>query len=797
MNEQCRFFEWADADTTGTSSAVNNPSSLKRPLSNQGHNFGNRNENAPVTGNSASNWPLKIRPSSASSAGASSSTDQKSLVNSHIALDGDATNHQRTAPVIRFTITLEDAEHVSTFIRPSYAPAVKEAVRKFSASAVAAKKTSFGEEKVCIPIEKIIPFETYIQAQVGAELKYEVPRSVLNRLCNYHQLEKKRDHDGDIITRSLEELLPAKLCESLMQFQWYGVNFALKRGGRCLIGDDMGLGKTIQAIAIARVYVENWPLLIVCPSSLRLNWREELLRWLADDLEDEEIRVVMTGKDIEKSLLRVNIISYDLVRKVPEEFLRRCQCVIADESHYLKSGNAQRTKAVTPLLKSAKRALLLSGTPALSRPVELFAQVNAVSNTLFPSYNDYVTRYCNARQTYWGYDVSGSSHLDELHTILRGTLLIRRKKEEVLTQLPEKVRHVMWVETKAGPMKAVARKFQEFEQAKAAVEDADTPEQANALSMRVKGIQNELYALSADAKIDAVLEFCKDTAESGCKFIVFAHHAKVVNKLDQYIQTKLKLGLIRIDGNTPQGDRQALCKKFQADDNKYRVAVLSITAAGVGLTLTKATVVMFAELYWNPGTLLQAEDRAHRIGQRNSIFVNYLLAKKTLDESMWKTVRRKLTVVGQSLTGTAGRMEAEEGKKDDPNGSMGKREGKDIRNFFGKNKKDNCPADDNEVEEIVPTGVNPSSDSDVERVESASTTRPTKMGGKRERSGKTLVLDDAEEMFPIEVHQRKRAATNSNTASNYPFRENASSNIDADLALALKLQAQYDAELEG
>lgn len=693
----------------------------------------------------------------------------------------------------RLKVTLKDAKTLSIPIRLTAPAAVKEAVIKFNdANAEACnKKTSFGEVQAKIPVTKVAEFETFIQAHSpGVELDFDTPRSVLDRLNIYHNSEVQREARGDVIKRPLDELLPSKVGSSLMEFQWHGVHFAMKHGGRCLIGDDMGLGKTIQAIAVARVYMNDWPLLIVCPSSLRLNWKEEILRWLGDDVVEQDIQVYMTGKDAKKSLKRVNIASYDLIRKIPASNLERCQFIIADESHYLKSCNAQRTKIVTPLVKRARRALLLSGTPALSRPVELFSQVNAIAPNLFPCYNDYVIRYCNARQTYWGFDVNGSSNLEELHTILTGTILIRRKKDDVLTQLPEKIRQVTWVETKSSVMRLVEQKHVEFEDAKKAANEASSPEEANGLSMRVKGLQNELYALTAEAKIDSILEFCKDTAESGCKFIVFAHHTKTIDRLDEYVRTKLKLGLIRIDGNTAQADRQALCKKFQQNTNTYRVALLSITAAGVGLTLTKATCVLFAELYWNPGTLLQAEDRAHRIGQRNSILVTYLLAKKTIDESMWKTIRRKLTVVGQSLTGTAAKMEAKEGETTNIPGSNPSFP--PPKPFFPektKTKKSTQQVNackDDDVEEIADDGECEAAETqlcddvmvpDYEKDRIQPTEKDQDLA-KRRRKRKR------EDMFPDVIN-----LTESNAA-----KEHEHSYVDADLALARKLQQQFDAE---
>ena len=129
------------------------------------------------------------------------------------------------------------------------------------------------------------------------------------------------------------------------------------------------------------------------------------------------------------------------------------------------------------------------------------------------------------------------------------------------------------------------------------------------------------------------------------KVLIFAHHQIVLDTIQVEVN-KRKLGSIRIDGKTPSHQRTALCDSFQNDDS-IRVAVLSITAAGVGITLTAASVVVFAEIHFNPGYLVQAEDRAHRVGQKDSVFVQYLIAKKTADDVMWNMVQQKLDVLGQ------------------------------------------------------------------------------------------------------------------------------------------------------
>ena len=163
----------------------------------------------------------------------------------------------------------------------------------------------------------------------------------------------------------------------------------------------MGLGKTIQAIAIAACYRSEWPLLIISPSSVRMNWGEEFKKWL--EVCPLDINVVMTAKEKFDSL--INIVSYDLVHKMLDQLKdKKFKVIIADESHYLKTRTAKRTKALLPVLSNANRVILLSGTPALSRPEELYTQLMAVQPSLFPDFKAFAVRYCNAHK------VTPSSH---------------------------------------------------------------------------------------------------------------------------------------------------------------------------------------------------------------------------------------------------------------------------------------------------------------------------------------------------------------------------------------------------
>ncbi|XP_066489145.1 SWI/SNF-related matrix-associated actin-dependent regulator of chromatin subfamily A-like protein 1 isoform X2 [Tiliqua scincoides] len=422
---------------------------------------------------------------------------------------------------------------------------------------------------------------------------------------------------------------------NLMTFQREGVNFAISRGGRLLLADDMGLGKTIQAICIAAYYRKEWPLLVVAPSSVRFTWAEAFHRWLPS-LSPDSICVIATGKDCHLARL-INVVSFDLLSKMEKQLKTTFQVVIIDESHFLKNIKTARCRAAMPLLKAAKRVILLSGTPALSRPAELYTQIAAVKPSFFSQFHAFGLRYCDAKQRPWGWDYSGSSNLGELKLLLEESIMIRRLKSDVLSQLPPKQRKVVVVapdgmnaRTKAE-LAAAAKEMTKGHKTK--------QEEKEALIL--------FYNRTAEAKTSCVIEYILYLLESGRqKFLIFAHHKLMLDSISEELEKK-NIGYIRIDGTTPSAERQSLCQEFQFSE-KYSVAVLSLTAANMGLTLCSADLVVFAELFWNPGVLMQAEDRAHRIGQTSSVDIHYLVAKGTADDYLWPMVQKKIKVLGKA-----------------------------------------------------------------------------------------------------------------------------------------------------
>ncbi|NXK96372.1 SMAL1 protein, partial [Formicarius rufipectus] len=430
-------------------------------------------------------------------------------------------------------------------------------------------------------------------------------------------------------------VVDSKIVTSLMPFQREGVNFGILRNGRLLLADDMGLGKTIQAICIAAYYQKEWPLLVVTPSSVRFTWAEAFHRWLPS-LSPDSTNVIVTGKDNLTGSL-INIVSFDLLSKMDKQLKSTFQVVIVDESHFLKNIKTARCRAAMPLLKAAKRVILLSGTPAMSRPAELYTQIAAVQPTFFPQFHSFGLRYCDARKMPWGWDYSGSSNLTELKILLEESIMIRRLKSDVLSQLPAKQRKMVVVAPEG--ISAKTKAFLEAEAKKMAKGYKSKQQEKEALLV--------FFSRTAEAKIRSVIEYILELLESGNnKFLVFAHHKIMLDSVVAELEKK-HVEYIRIDGSTPSAERQSLCQKFQFSEQQV-VAVLSLTAANMGLTLSAADLVVFAELFWNPGILIQAEDRAHRIGQTSSVNVHYLVARGTADDYLWPMIQEKIKVLGKA-----------------------------------------------------------------------------------------------------------------------------------------------------
>ena len=460
--------------------------------------------------------------------------------------------------------------------------------------------------------------------------------------------------------------------QALLPYQRAGVAYALQRPAT-LLGDEMGLGKTVQAIGVANATGAR-RVLVVCPLSVKVNWEREISKW---STADPPLSIGhATAKEWPKT--DVVVVHWDVLAR-HEAHLRERQwdLVVADEVHFAKNKSAQRTKALfgdpkrglKPL--DARYKLALTGTPIPNRPVELHPVLRWLDAEWARNWRDFVTRYCAGYQGQWGWDVSGASNLGELQEKLRSTVMVRRLKADVLTELPPKRRQVVALdpadirgakaaldaERKSGAdvqsvieaMEAVEAARVEAEKAKASNNLADYRE-AVARLKKAKNVEfPEISRLRHDTalvKAPAVAAHVADLLESGeQKVVVWAHHHDVIDILREHLA---EYGVVEITGKTPQAERQASVDAFQSPDGP-RVFIGSITAAGTGITLTAAQMVVFAELDWVPGDVSQAEDRCHRIGQAGSVLVQHVLLDGSLDAKLAQTVVAKQEVADKAL----------------------------------------------------------------------------------------------------------------------------------------------------
>ena len=477
-----------------------------------------------------------------------------------------------------------------------------------------------------------IPFIDSIALQKYAiQNKYEYEGITMNIL----QLKSKKIKVVNFVNNTPPRF--NKLWQSLFTYQQRGVQIAIQYfKGRLLLADDMGLGKTRQALTIAMYYYsDKHPILVVCPSYLRYHWESTFIELAG--IPKMDVQVIKKAKDTPMS--SIVIVSYDMMDKLHLKLMGKYKILIADESHYVKNRKAKRTKAMIPLAKSIQHAIFLTGTPATNRPIELFAQLHMLQPNLVKYYTHYAKRYCNGHMDNFGYNDRGVSCSDELNWMLKKAFMIRRLKRDVLTDLPPKTRHTVYLEISEKELEDIQNGFVRWKELnKLIYEQKDGSEEQGKMQFERKALITDMFRQTAAAKVDAISRWMKDAIASGEPLLFFGYHMLTLDFVENVC--KGLVDYIRIDGSTPAEKRQQYVKDFQ--DGKAKVAVLSIMAAGTGLTLTAASTVVFGELYWVPGVMIQAEDRVHRLTQTSPVTIYHLLGKKTLDQHIYPMLVKKL-----------------------------------------------------------------------------------------------------------------------------------------------------------
>ena len=423
----------------------------------------------------------------------------------------------------------------------------------------------------------------------------------------------------------------------------------LVKNKKFILADDMGLGKTTSTI-IAALETGAKKVLIVCPASLKINWQREIANYsdrtvyIAEGKKfSDEHDFVIVNYDILKNFHDTKEIEKSEIMKINFDL------VIMDEAHMISNPQAQRTKIANDIASKSNRVWLLSGTPMTSRPMNYYNLLNLVDSPVAMNWMAYAKRYCNGFQFSVGkrkvWNVTGASNLDELRE-RTSTHILRRLKEEVL-DLPEKIITPVYLRLKSKDYEdLVGEYFDWYDQ---------NPEESTSLTIQFSKLM-KVRKVIAQEKINNTIELAENIIEQGKKVIIFTNFTDTLNQIYSHFGKTA----VYLDGSCSKFHRQNAVDEFQTND-KIKVFVGNLKAAGVGITLTSAEAVIMNDLSFVPAEHSQAEDRSHRIGQKNSTSVYYPLFENTIEGAIYDILNRKKkiisTVMGDDMFDEASSIE--------------------------------------------------------------------------------------------------------------------------------------------
>ena len=384
---------------------------------------------------------------------------------------------------------------------------------------------------------------------------------------------------------------------------------------------DQGLGKTVCALkAVERLGVKT---LVLCPASVKMVWAQEIEKWTNLSFQ------VLNTKSKYDEKCDITIFNYDIASKIAPKIPGHWDCLILDESHFVKNPKAKRTKAALQWVSFSKYCWALSGTPIPNRPVEIYALLKRMG-IIRMDYREFGFRYCGAWETPWEtFDVSGHSNLEELQQKIAPHCL-RIRKESVLKDLPPKTYQVIALDL---PLSKQEKKLgvDHFKNAKKPTDIAGLP---------------EILQDHGKRKVEPAAQHILNLLRNTQKVLVFAYHKEVISNLQMFLAEE-KIEVWTLTGSHNDKQRKESVHAFQ--EGTGRILIANLIAGKVGLTLTAADTVVFVESSWSPETIFQAVDRVHRIGQTNPVLAQFLTIHDSIDEYQLKRSLEKLEVVSQII----------------------------------------------------------------------------------------------------------------------------------------------------
>lgn len=502
-----------------------------------------------------------------------------------------------------------------------FMPYDKSLIAKFKAT-IDGRKWD-GEEKCwefpIVQLPRVVDLIKTFEIKVSPKIK-KMYAKVLAEEKARREIREKEDTDFEIEGLKLD----------LYPFQKVGVEFATRTGGRCLIADQPGLGKTAQALAYAQI--NHLKTIIVCPLSVVINWTKEIKKFTGKGA------TVWTSKGVKGHLNhQFHVTNFDSVRKI-FHILRDIDydLLIVDEATFLKNRNTLRYKSILgsyrerrkyPGIKT-KHAIFLTGTPVMSRPIEAFTLLNFLDKQRFNNFYHFTQRY-------GGWKGTPVRNLAELHDRTKD-LVIRRKKSEVFDEFPEKQRNDLFVELEPSER----RKYKEL------LDDLFGKWRFN--GKPTISTMPALQIFLAHQKIPRLLEIIEEYLDNDRPILIFCCFIEPLTRL--YKELGPEVAALYHGGMNTEERQKAV---DDLAEGRKKVGLFSIKAAGMGIDgLQKAIdTVVFLDRDWVPATHEQAEDRTHRIGQKNAVQVYYMTIADTIDEYMSDILKEKQKIAAEIVDG--------------------------------------------------------------------------------------------------------------------------------------------------
>lgn len=453
----------------------------------------------------------------------------------------------------------------------------------------------------------------------------------------YKNLEKAR------VAPPAQQLTQAQFNGTLRSFQLAGLSW-LKLTERALLADEMGLGKTVQALAcVAQEGI--FPVLIVPPAHLTRNWMAETMRFLRIQGREPRVHIVKGLTPYQLPEADVYILHYLLLRGWKEALPKmNFHTVIFDEVQELRRAGSEKYSAASLLSESCERIIGLSGTPIYNYGGEIWNVVNVIDYHFLGDWESFSREWCTG---YGNRIVQKPRLLGEY--LRKEGLMLRRTKEEVLPELPEKRRLVQQIDADDGLyqhlMAPIWEKLYRWQQ--------DREMNPSQKALLEDQISQEARQATGLAKAAYVCPFVKALLSAGEKVLLFAHHHAVMDIYKKELKSERP---VFITGRETAAQKEAAVDKFMM--GKTDLCCISLRAAS-GLNLQKATCVVFGELDWSPAVHSQAEDRAHRIGQKDSLLCYYLVSPKGSDADMQEALGLKVSQFVQLMGQTPQKEERE------------------------------------------------------------------------------------------------------------------------------------------